>query len=460
MRFVRLLLSAIVMLPVSAQPLAAQATTCSLRPGSGSPVTAFVGVTLLSMIDSVPLPDQTVIVEGERITRVGPGRGIDVPRGARVVDGRRRWLMPGLVDAHVHTVGPPGITDRLFLVGLARGVTSAMVLSGDTSTLALRRQFANAPDAWPTLYVAGPLVDDSAMTYAEGRGIAESYRAAGYDLIKVYNQLSAPGYRGVMVGARGIGLPVVGHVVRSIGPEGALASGQRGITHMEEYLFTFFGLITTDSAQIATELLDTAAIPYLAAITAEAGVYVTPTLITAARIAALSDDIEAALSVPQLAYLGDVLADALRRHGRGYADRFPLRQQVQNHYDAVAFQRRMTRAFYDAGVPIVAGTDAPIAVTVPGFALHQELRNLVEAGLPVHAALTAATRTPAEYIGREQEFGTVEVGKRADLLLLDADPLEDIRNTERIAGVMTRGRWLDAAALDAGLACMGGVGLE
>ena len=456
MKAVRLLVSSLIPFAVMARPLGAQVDACSFPAVAGQETTAFVGVTLLSMVDSLPRPDQTVIVEGGRIAAVGARSSVAVPRGARVVDGRGSWLMPGLVDAHVHTVGPPGITDRLFLVGLARGVTTAMVLSGDTTTLRLRDRFASAADAWPTLYVAGPLVDDSTMTYAEGRSVAEAYRAAGYDLLKVYNQLSAPGYRGVMVRARELGLPVVGHVVRSIGVEGALGSGQHGITHMEEYLFTFFGLITTDSAQIAADVLVRGAIPYLAAITAEAGVYVTPTLITGARIAALSDEVATALAVPELAYLGDALGGALRRHGQGYADRFPLRQQVRNHYDAVAFQREMTHAFYAAGVPIVAGTDAPIAATVPGFALHQELRNLVDAGLPPHAALAAATRVGAEYIGHAGEFGTVEVGKRADLLLLRANPLEDIENTESIAGVMARGRWLDGAALDAALACMGG----
>lgn len=435
-------------------PAAAQTPPCEPEPTQDS-VFAFVGANVLPMSDDTVLIDHTVVVRNGRIAAVGPRRRITVPRSVVRIEARGRWLMPGLADAHVHTVGPPAITRRLFLIGLTQGVTTAMVLSGDTLALQLRDRFATGADLGPTLYVAGPLVEDSTMTYSEGIRLAEEYHGAGYDLIKVYNRLSRSGYRGVMLRAEQLGVPVVGHVVRSMDVEGVLGAGQRGIVHMEEYLHTYFGLKMSDTTLVAEEILDPAAIPYLASITADAGTYVTPTLVAWEGMLALAEDLESALEKPGMAYLGKVLRDALRRHGKSaYADKFAHPRQVHNLREALAFQRRMTRAFHEAGVPLVAGTDAPIAVTMPGFALRRELQHLVDAGLSPHQALTAATRNAAEYIGEGEEFGTVQIGTRADLLLLEANPREDVTAVERIAGVMTRGRWLDRQRIEAVLTCL------
>lgn len=422
------------------------------RPASSPEVAtiAFDRVAVVPMTGDTILPNMTVVVQGERIVHVGPAGRVPIPRGAQVIDGENRWLMPGLVDAHAHTLGPERFTRRLFLLGLTKGVTTAMILSGDSMAVALRDKYAAGADLGPTLYVAGPLAQDSLMSYEDGMRLAREYHAAGYDLIKVYNDLSRDGYRGVMLQARELRLPVVGHIVRSMDLEGVLGAGQRGIVHMEEYLHTYFGLRMSDTAHVAR--FDPNAIPYLAAITAQSGTYVTPTLVTWERMLALAEDLEQALTQPGIEYLGRVIGGALRRHGEGLSDRTP--GQVRNHREALAFQRRMTRAFHEAGVPLLTGTDAPLGVTIPGIGLHRELQNLVNAGLSPLEALRAATRNAAEYVGRGTVFGTVEEGRRADLLLLEGNPLGSVSNAGRIKGVMVRGRWLSDERIAAELSAL------
>lgn len=441
-------------------PATAQYVACAPEPPSDS-LLAFVGVKVVPMARDTVLADQTVLVRGGRIAAVGRRGRVRVPAGATRIEGRGRWLMPGLVDAHVHTVGRGAGSHRLFLLGLAQGVTGAVVLSGDTAALRMREDFARGARPGPTLYVAGPLVNDSVLTDSGGVRVAEEHLRSGYDLVKVYGRLSKPGYRGVVRRARELGIPVVGHVVRSMDVEGVLGARQRGIVHMEEYLYTYFGLKLSDTTHVAEERLDPAALPYLAAATAGAGTYVTPTLATFEGMAALAEDLEGAMAQPGVQYLGKELRDALRAHGKGtYADRFSHPRQRRNLRHALEFQRRMISAFHRARVPLLTGTDAPIAVTLPGYGVRRELRNLVEAGLSPFEALSAATRNAARYLGREEEFGTVEVGRRADILLLEADPLADVAAVERVAGVMARGRWLDAGRLRGVLACLEGEGRE
>jgi imidazolonepropionase-like amidohydrolase len=395
------------------------------------------------------LPDSTVVIRGGTIASVGREGRIAIPPEARVIDGRGRWLIPGLVDAHTHTVGPERITQRLYLLGLTQGVTGAIVLVGDPMTLGLRDKYASGAELGPTLFVASPKVEAGEMSFEQGVELAREYRDAGYDLIKVYNDLSREGYRALMLQAREARLPVVGHIVRAMDVEGVLGAGQHGIVHMEEYLYTWFGVKFSDPEQTAADKLDPAAIPYLAAITATAGTFVTPTLVTFERITALAENFDRAMAVEGIEFLGPIIGDALHRHGKEtYAERFADPRQLQNLRDALAFQRQMVGAFHRAGVPLLAGTDAPIAVTIPGYGLHRELHHLVEAGLTPLQALQTATRNAAEYLGRGDELGTVEAGKRADLILLEANPLEEITNSTKIAGVMTRGRWLGRAAID------------
>jgi hypothetical protein len=411
------------------------------------------------------LHDMTVFVRGEQIVRISHASRTPIPPGTRVVEGRGRWLMPGLADAHAHLVVTIGakpdlrakwqnINEQLLLLGLAQGVTTVLELGGvglgpdpDHVLPELRSDIAAGRRSGPTVYLASAKANDSTLTREQGMRLVDSARADGYNLIKVYNALSREGYRGIMLRAKQLDIPVVGHVVRSMGLEGTLGSGQRGIAHLEEYLPTYFSFRVSDTLQVPERVLNPAAIPYLARITKESAVWITPTLVTFETLLAQAENLDSVLARPEVRYIPKDLYDILWAPGvNPYAPRFSHPRRVLNLRAALDFQRNLVRALHEAGVPLLVGSDAPAAGVVPGYALHDELRNLVEAGLTPYEALVAGTRNAATYLGKD-DFGTVEVGKRADLVLLEANPLDDIKNTQRITGVMARGRWFGEADL-------------
>lgn len=439
------------------------------RPAPAAPAAratvAFTGVSLVPMTRDTVIPDVTVLVEGERIVAVGATARTPIPTGAQVIDGRGRWLMPGLADAHGHLLATinarpqvrarwQDVNERLLLVGLARGVTSVVELGQkglgpdpQHVRIDLRREIRAGQRLGPTIYLAFGKANDSTLTREQGMALVDTARAHGYDLIKVYNALSREGYRGIMLRAQQLGVPVVGHVVRSIGTEGTLGSGQRGVVHAEEFLYTFFPFRISDTTGVSAGVLDQKALPYLAKATGEAGVWVTPTLVTAEAILGQAVNLDSVLTRPEVRLIPQALYDILWAPSvNPRASQFRHPQQVSNLRTSLAFQRDLVRAFHAAGVPLLAGADAPGPGLVPGYALHDELRLLVDVGLTPYEALSAATRNVADYLGTDQ-FGVVKVGSRADLLLLSGDPLADVGNAGRIEGVMVRGRWLPAEEL-------------
>jgi imidazolonepropionase-like amidohydrolase len=429
------------------------------RPAPSTATVVFTHVNLVPMTRDTVLEDMTVFIDGDRIVRIDRASEALIPSGALVIDGRGRYLMPGLADAHAHLVVTIGaspevrtqwqnINEQLLVLGLSQGITTVIEMGGvglapdpDRVLPELRREIATGKRLGPTIYLATAKANDSTLTREQGMLLVDSARAAGYDLIKVYNALSREGYRGIMIRAAELNIPVAGHVVRSIGLEGALGSGQRGIVHLEEYPYTFFPFRVTDTLQVPERILDQSAIPYLARITRESGVFITPTLVTFRTLLAQAENLDSVLARPEVRNIPSELYDVLWVPGLNpYAPRFSHPRRVHNLRTALAFQRQLVREFHRAGVPLLVGSDAPAAGVVPGYSLHEELRNLVEVGLTPFEALAAATRNTASFLGTD-EFGTVKTGKRADLLLLEGNPLLDVTNAQEIVGVLVRGRW-------------------
>ena len=422
-------------------------------------VIAFVDVNVVTMESPRVLADQTVVIRGDRIAAMGPATSTPLPPGATRIDGRGKWLMPGLIDMHVHLNDPD---DGSLYV--ANGVTTIRNMWGFPETLAWRKEYATGQRLGPAVYTTGPILDGrppiwQGSTVIETAAAADrevaAEKAAGYDFVKVYSRLSPAAYRGILAAARRHGMRVVGHVPDAVGVLGVLDSkGQESIEHLTGYL----GAAQSQGSRAAgmtdwnakrRELvshIDAAKIPRLARRSRDAGVWNCVTLIVGQRFSALEHR-DSLIALPEVRYATSEMVSQWDP-----AKDFRLKHTTAADYVAMravtAFQMRMTRALRDAGARLLLGTDTSNPFVVAGFSAHQELALLVEAGLTPYEALRAGTADAADFLHAGTEIGRVKTGLRADLILVDADPLQEVRAAARRSGVMLRGRWMPAAELD------------
>jgi len=392
------------------------------------------------------LPHQTVVVNGGVISRLGPLADVAVPPGARIVEGRgQAWLLPGLADMHVHT------TDAIDLpLYLANGVTTILNLgeggAHDIGHLKdmVRKGQVDGPTVYAAFYLDGPGGGATIVaTDSAARAAVRYAKSRGYEFIKVYNSLPAAAYRAILDEAPRQGLGVTGHGVRSIPLPEALGSGQSLVVHGEEYLYTVLRNTTradeVEAAAGMTRRAGASLIPNLSAYEVIARQWGSPpvadTLLGADYVKYLSPRVQD----------GWRAGDYITRNG--------------NLNGKLAILQRLTRAMRDSGVRLMTGTDAPsIPGMAPGYALHEDLRTLVDAGITNWQALIAATRSPGEYVHRfvrdQPVFGVVQVGARADLVLAGANPADGLATLRRPVGVMARGRWYPESSLRAMLDSM------
>ena len=402
--------------------------------------TAFTHVTVLPMEGPDTLPDHTVLVRGERIERVGPAPSVAVPRGARVVEGRGMYLVPGLVDMHVHPYDTDGLASYL-----RYGVTTIAVMHGFPAVLEWRDRIRKGELPGPTIYSAGPSVNGyppgnvlfvSVEDPEAARAVVREQKRAGYDFVKVYSMLNASEYSAILAEARKSGMPVFGHIPWAAGWRGAIEQGQAGIAHVEE----FFNAGIDDSSFTRA-----------ATLAARHGTAVTANLYAYSEMLAESADIPKLLADPEMRFHSPA----------GLSEKLPSNNRSirPNQADFNAYlvrqlprMRRLIKELHAAGAPVFAGTDTE-TFGFAGQSLHAELRELALAGLTPRQVLEAATREPGEFmerhLGRSERFGTVAAGSRADLVLLEANPLKNLGNLERVHGTMARGRWYPVSALQA-----------
>jgi hypothetical protein len=400
------------------------------RPPAPAPV-AFVDVTVIPMDRERRLNHQTVVIQEGRIAAIGPVRETRIPAGAQRVDARGKFLIPGLADMHVHV---DDTTD--FLLYLAKGVTTVRNLEGEPYHVEWRDQINRGELIGPTIFTSGPFTNlPKIKTPEDARRTVLEQKAAGYDEIKIHGGLDAETYDTLAAVAHREGIRLVGHAPRNLPFENLLRNRQDEISHAEEVLYTYFHSDVSDSS--------VAKIPLVARLIRDRGIWLTATFSTYDRI------------YRQVANLDSLLADSATRYVTPY--QLALWQRENNRYirnwgpQGVPTLRarrdflfKLVKGLHEGGVRIMAGTDAIGPLWVPGWMLHEELRDFVAMGFTPYQALESATRLPAEYLGQASVFGTIAVGRRADLVLLGRDPLADIRNTETIRGVMVRGRWMPA----------------
>ncbi len=393
------------------------------------------------------LADQTVRIEGDRVLSVQRARAPG-PRCARIVDGRGHFLAPGLIDAHVHVesdmfarvfTGQEAVIpfqDVLFAY-LSNGVTGVRVMSGAPDILAFRD---NGVALAPRLMVASPMLSGAppimpepitrVVTDAQAAAAAvDEYADAGYDLIKLRENLSPEALRAVMEAAARRGLPVDGHLPR--GGTDALAMGPRGVAHVDE---------------ISLRVDDTRTAAAWAERLRACRCYVASTLSVEDNVAAQLRDYDAVAARPETRFVHPLMRRALWERAR---NPYLAEGQDPAFFEALLeTDKEVIRALRDAGVPILAGTDALIPMIAPGYSLHDELELLVEAGLTPYQALASATSTPASLFARFADAGLVAQGRRADLVLLERNPLEDVRALRQPSAVIVAGVYLDRAQLD------------
>lgn len=440
-----------------------------------SAASAIVDVNVISLSDEGVREAQTVLVEDGRIAAIGPAGEVAVPDGAEVIDGQGAYLIPGLVDGHFHVDGDP----TNLVLALANGQTTMTALNASPDDLALAAEVAAGERFGPRIITgpslsgllpvseyairrvsqaASPLFDTDAATEAFGLTLepaaAEQFvrRAyeAGADFIKINVFVNREVFDAAVAMADELGLPVSGHVSGQIGLEHFVESG----AHVHHALEVAPFLSSTDIPGIPIQrwgfdLVDEK-LPGFIELMKEHDQWLTPTVGIGAQLARIFDDPEAVAARPELRYV-----DPATRRVRDDPDANQLYDSIGTGEDnpglgdeILAFDERLVHDLHAAGIPLIAGTDAgAVPWSVKGFELAEELELFVEAGLTPQEALESASRVTAEFYGQDDEWGTIEVGKEADLVLLGSDPLEDISNVRDIAGVMLGGVWLPQSEL-------------
>jgi len=420
------------------------------------PTTAFVGVTVITMDSERLLRDHTVVVRGQRIIAVGPAGDVQVPAGATRIDGRGHFLMPGLAEMHGHIPPQAQATsdqiEQVLAFYVLNGVTTVRGMLGAPRHLDYRARAASGEILSPTIITTGPSLNGNSIPdVASARKAVTDQKAAGYDLMKIHPGIRRDVYDAMAETAKRLNIRFAGHVPLDVGLLHALEQGQWTMDHVDGYLEAlvrdgspvsgtqsqFFGFNLVDH-------LDMSKLPALVQATKAAGAAIVPTQsLFESILGPLSPDQLAAW--PEMKYWIPAQVEGWKRATLNTRQSSGVTPDNAQRY--LTARRQVMRALYHAGVPFLLGSDAPQWWNVPGFSIQRELDAMIKAGFTPYQALEMGSRNVAAHFGAEEEFGTVAVGQRADLVLLEANPLDEVANWSRRAGVMVRGRWLDRAEI-------------
>jgi imidazolonepropionase-like amidohydrolase len=425
-RFASLLIILLVVLPITARTEA--------TPQLQSLV--FTHVTVIDMTGAPAKTDMTVMITGDRIYALGKTGKVRVPKGVKVVDGTGKFLIPGLWDMHVHL--EISGKEASFPLYIANGITGLRDMGGSMDLInRWRQQITQGSLLAPRIVAAGYILDGSPPEWplrivvkneAEARQAVRSLKSSGVNFIKVHNLLSREAYFAIADEAKRQGLTFAGHVPVAVTATEASNAGQRSIEHLS-------GLPSTYDDENARTLF---------ALFVKNGTWQCPTLVALRGIAFLNDT--DFTNDPRIRYIQPSVQESWAfQINTFFKSRTPeaiaaAKMSVQGNF-------RQVGAMRSAGVEFMAGTDVGFPYIFPGFSLHDELVLLVQAGLTPMEALQAATRNPAKYLRLLDLLGTVEKGKIANLVLLEANPLENIRNTQKIAAVVLNGKLLSKELL-------------
>lgn len=412
---------------------------------------AFQNVNLIDMTSDRVKANQTVLIKKGKIEAIGPADEIEIPKGATIISGTNKYLMPGLAEMHAHIPGNSDmdlLEETLFLY-LSNGITTIRGMLGQPYHLKLRELVLTKQMLGPRIYTSGPSINGSTVqSVGEAQRKVKIQKAAGYDFLKLHPGLTRENFDAVVATANEVGIPYAGHVSTAVGVRRALEAKYASIDHVDGYLEGlvplsirvnpntngFFGINFTDIA-------DEANIDELVALTKTNDVWIVPTQAMMERWVGPENPKELA-----------------QNHEMQYMNPNTVNNWVTTkmtllsspNYDADrahkfnVIRRKIIGQLHDAGVKLLLGSDAPQVFNVPGFSIQRELDAMIRSGLSNYDALVAGTVNPALFFKDEGKYGTIVKGADADLILVDENPLESISALRKQSGVMVRGTWISA----------------
>ncbi|MCW5909750.1 MAG: amidohydrolase family protein [Cyclobacteriaceae bacterium] len=434
---------------------------------------AIKNVSVIPMNREVVLSNQTVLIEDGIIKNIGNSGKVKIGKDYKVIDGTGKYLMPGLFDMHTHFFYEHGkhvnTNETELKLMLANGITMARIMTGHPSYLEARENVKTGKWIGPELKVACPqLVGrwpwspdfknyEIVASAEKATKAVKEFKEQGYDAIKITFMMASEIFDAVVKAAAEENIKVVGHVGPIVKLPKALAAKQQ-IEHMDMFIEMLLPDTSYNHGQSVSDFniyskaawatvphLDESKIPALAKSVKDAGIYVTPTnyfFITNAGLPFTDEEIK---QKPDYNYLPSDSKEEKWKYRNSYLKNMAPLESREKY---VHIRKKMVYELWKAGVPLMAGSDAPEFFVVAGFSIHDELKTMVDAGLTPFAALQTATVNPATFMEMNTRTGTIEAGKEADFLLLDKNPLEDIQNTRAIHGVFTNSGWYDNDAVN------------
>lgn len=413
---------------------------------------AIKNVNVITMASSnVVLENATIIISNNLIQSIN---GV-IPKNTTIIDGKGKWLMPGLIDMHVHLAADfyfgqkiatqvPDITfntQDIMTPIIANGVTTVLDLNSNTNHFVQKREIEKGYVLGPRMALAA-LIDGgegqgrNVNSPEDGRQAVRSAKVEGYDFIKVYAYLNIETYKAIIDEANKQQLKVIGHIPDAFKGKlkDAFVKGLGMVAHAEE-LTNYAVEYSEQEAKVMVKLMK------------ENGTWLSPTLITMEMILSQVKSLNELKALPSIQYVHPLLQSKWLTANK--YNKMSSPEDIAHFEKYVKFNLLLVKNCKEAGVPIVAGTDAGVSGVVAGFSLHDELELLVQAGLTPQESLNSATLLSAQWLGIDKQLGSIEIGKLADLILLDQNPLTDIKNTREIAGVFVNGNWLDKTKLNA-----------
>ena len=419
---------------------------------------AFLNVNVLPMNGNGGrvLERQIVMIENGQVSLIGAADEFSVAEDVTSVDAEDYFLIPGLTEMHGHLPDPrmsdEDVRNLLFLY-VANGVTTVRGMQGDPSQFALRNAIERGRLLGPKLYLASVSMNGTSVTTPEEASQrAREYKVDGYDLIKTHEGMSLDAFNALAETSSEVGIPFGGHVSDYVGLRHALAAGQMSVDHLDNYVEALAP--SDDRADedrglrgvgALLESVDESRIPELVRATVESGTWVVPTMVlweTAFFNERGSADVLS--DRPEVRYMPPEMVDRWQEA----VDTRLESTDVETNRRIAELRRNILAALHEGGANIALGTDSPQIFSVPGFAMYHEMALYTEVGMTPYEVLEIGTRRPAEYFDAVDQFGTVAVGRRADLILLEGNPVDDIGRIRNRVGVMVNGRWIPAADIE------------